>query len=1030
MDKSWMLLGREDPLYIMGIYNFVNYARNQGNGAEWYKCPCRMCCCNEYVTDSVMYQHLSHYGMWQSYTTWTDHGEVATYPTTVEFQASYSHQAGTSSGIGGLSMDPTMNMLVDNFPYVSRYDQAEEFDVPIDTSDFDKYKRLLTQAQTPLYPGCSETVLSALMSQMQLKVRHKWSNVSYDENCQYIKRLLHPENLLPDSYYKTKKILDGLGLEYVKIDACKYNCELFYGDYKDYDECPVCNESRWKASSLYQRKKVPVKVLRYFPLTPRLQRLYMASHTAEAMRWHGRARDDDDDDDVLKHPSDGEAWKHFDRQFPDFPADVRNVRLGLSTDGFNPWGNMSSTHSTWPVIVVPYNLPPWMCMKKEFNILTLLIPGPKSPGKCLDVYLRPLIDELKDLWNNGKATFDRHSQSSFRMRAAIMWTISDFPAYGMLSSQTTHGYKACPVCLDNVNSSWHAGKVCYMGHRRWLPVDHEWRFDASAFDGTEEWDTEPQKWSGDEVLDKMNSFDFGPLSGNPKIKKIKRPKHLACWQHKSIFFELPYWSKSIHRNSLDVMHIEKNVSDSVVGTTLDLKDKTKDNIKARVDLENMGLREHLWLKKTGTKVEMPIAPYEVKPSLKPWVFKWFHDVKYPQGYAANIARCVKVEEQKIIGLKTHDSHVLMQRLLPVVIRPYLHFDVVEPLVALSSWWQKLCTREVKKSDLLKLKEEIVYILCKLERIFPPAFFDIMVHLMVHLPDQVLLTGPVHYTWMFPIERQLGDYKGYVRNRANPEGSITTAYISHECMRKLQRENSQLYSPQMQHLASMPQSHNVYAACVVNGVRFLTEFLDQGKKTQNCGVMVEDKNGGPPYYGVLVSVIELLYGSRMPVVLFKCRWFNTDPSVRRSTRLDHGLLSVNTHTSWYENEPFILATMAKQVFYLDDPKLGRGWKVVNMMSHRNIFDARTLAQGVEQDIDNMAIEPYQEPSTSAIHVTNNICINNEIHFQASEYVPIEFDFDPLPYIPRTEEDFINDEDENDDEDEDEDEDADEDYEEND
>ncbi|XP_050380004.1 uncharacterized protein LOC126797412 [Argentina anserina] len=195
-------------------------------------------------------------------------------------------------------------------------------------------------------------------------------------------------------------------------------------------------------------------------------------------------------------------------------------------------------------------------------------------------------------------------------------------------------------------------------------------------------------------------------------------------------------------------------------------------------------------------------------------------------------------------------------------------------------------------------------------------------------------------------------------------------------------------------------------------------------------MVEDKNRGPPYYGVLVSVIELLYGSRMPVVLFKCRWFNTNPSVRRSTRLDHGLLSVNTHTSWYENEPFILATMAKQVFYLDDPKLGRGWKVVNMMSHRNIFDARTLAQGVEQDIDNMAIEPYQEPSTSAIHVTNNICINNEIHFQASEYVPIEFDFDPLPYIPRTEEDFINDEDENDDEDEDEDEDADEDYEEND
>ncbi|CAM9003686.1 unnamed protein product [Rhodiola kirilowii] len=71
-------------------------------------------------------------------------------------------------------------------------------------------------------------------------------------------------------------------------------------------------------------------------------------------------------------------------------------------------------------------------MKKEFNILAMLIFGPKSSGKCLNVFMQPLIDELNMLWDTGVLTFDRHDSSSFIMRAAVMWTISDFPGLGML----------------------------------------------------------------------------------------------------------------------------------------------------------------------------------------------------------------------------------------------------------------------------------------------------------------------------------------------------------------------------------------------------------------------------------------------------------------------------------------------------------------------------------------------------------------------------------------------------------------------
>ncbi|KAL6225384.1 hypothetical protein ACLB2K_004234 [Fragaria x ananassa] len=126
-------------------------------------------------------------------------------------------------------------------------------------------------------------------------------------------------------------------------------------------------------------------------------------------------------------------------------------------------------------------------------------------------------------------------------------------------------------------------------------------------------------------------------------------------------------------------------------------------------------------------------------------------------------------------------------------------------------------------------------------------------------------------------------------------------------------------------------------------------------------------------------------------------------------MDHGLLSVNTNTSWYENDPFILATQAKQVFYLDDPKGVAGWKVVNVMSHRNIYSAATLGLGVEQDDHDEVDEPYQEESTSEIPDTEDIYINNDVYFEQGELEPIfelQIELAFASHIPPTE-DFIDD-----------------------
>jgi len=360
-----------------------------------------------------------------------------------------------------------------------------------------------------------------------------------------------------------------MGLGYEKIPACRNDCMLLWKDNKDLDSCTVCGEFKWKADThidedgevISSRKKRLVKMLRWFPLIPQLQRLFMSEHTAPYMRWHveGRTRDD-----VLRHQADGEAWISFDILHPDFMADSRNVRLGLTADGFNPFGNMSTSHSTWPVMLVLYNLPPWMCMKQMSFILSLVILGPSSLGTDIDVYLQPLIDELLELWNVGVQTFDASKMENFNMRSQLMWTINDLPAYANLSGWANRGVKAYPCCMQSTHSKYlkNGCKFCYIGHKRYLPTEHLWRLNRRTFDGAEEFDSVPNVPCGDEILQQLDGVAFGDENVGKKKKQKKRKTGAASsddvlWKKKNIFFRLPYWKDNLLRHNLDVMHIEK-----------------------------------------------------------------------------------------------------------------------------------------------------------------------------------------------------------------------------------------------------------------------------------------------------------------------------------------------------------------------------------------------------------------------------------------------------------------------------------------
>lgn len=225
-----------------------------------------------------------------------------------------------------------------------------------------------------------------------------------------------------------------------------------------------------------------MKVLRHFPIIPRLQRLFRSPSISKLMLWHSENRSDrEGGDGLVRHPCDSKAWRHFhDNVDPTFGNDPRNTHFALAADGVNPFKQNRSTWSTWPVLLLNYNLPPWLSTKKFFVLLALLIPGKQSVTcDVFDVYLEPLVEELLQLWE-GVEAYDVTKEvgdRAFRLRAMLLWTIHDFPGYGTVGGFSHQGFAACPSCGCNLGAehSVELGKQTYTGTRRWLPPGHPYK---------------------------------------------------------------------------------------------------------------------------------------------------------------------------------------------------------------------------------------------------------------------------------------------------------------------------------------------------------------------------------------------------------------------------------------------------------------------------------------------------------------------------------------------------------------------------
>ncbi|XP_058749838.1 uncharacterized protein LOC131622822 [Vicia villosa] len=379
------------------------------------------------------------------------------------------------------------------------------------------YDTLCNGKDKPLYPGCTNfTRLSAVLKLFNLKANNGWTDKSFTELFELLTQMLPEGNVLPSRYYQAKKILCPMGLEYEKIHAYPNDCILYRKEYVNYNHCLKCKASYYKkkdgeSSDEEELKKgPPAKVAWYLPIIS---------------RWHAEERKCDGQ---IRHVVDSLQWKKIDSLFPNFGKESRNLRLGLSTDGMNLF-------------------------------------GPKQPGNDIDVYLSPLIDDLRVLWEEGVDFFMRILVNSLICVPCMFFcTINDFPAYGNLSGYKVKGYKACPICEKH--TCYHqlekGKKTVYLGHRNFLNRYHPCRRLRKAFNGEQEHGVAPKPLTKEEAYQRQQGITavFGKFQKQYIVKNL--------WKKRSVFFDLPYWSSFEVRHCIDVMYVEKNVCDSVIGTLL------------------------------------------------------------------------------------------------------------------------------------------------------------------------------------------------------------------------------------------------------------------------------------------------------------------------------------------------------------------------------------------------------------------------------------------------------------------------------
>jgi hypothetical protein len=322
-----------------------------------------------------------------------------------------------------------------------------------------------------------------------------------------------------------------------------------------------------------------------------------------------------------------------------------------------------------------------------------------------------------------------------------------------------------------------------MWHCRFSPPKYRHRQWRSHFHGTIKNGEAPKYRDGKFVFEMITNINvvFGKPVKGIKRKKSEKPPKDSPFKKQLVFFRyLPDWKEIKIGYAIDTMHVEKDVFESTIDLLLDIPSKTKDGLSARKDLQALEIREELHAQeRPNGQAYLPSARYTFTTEQKRAICKCLHGIKVPIGFSTNIKNHVSMLELKISGYNTHDCHTMLLLFLAIAIRavnyPYLKMVITH----MCHFFNAISKKIIDVSELDELRKEIRVTMCQLEMCFPPSFFDTMKHYMIHLVDQIFVLGPSYMHYMDPYERHMVVMKGYVCNRAHPEGSMIEGYTAEE-----------------------------------------------------------------------------------------------------------------------------------------------------------------------------------------------------------------------------------------------------------
>ncbi|KAL3692246.1 hypothetical protein R1sor_005897 [Riccia sorocarpa] len=402
---------------------------------------------------------------------------------------------------------------------------------------------------------------------------------------------------------------------------------------------------------------------------------------------------------------DSPAVRHVEQTWPEFGRDPRHLRFGLASNGVSRYGVKSSLHSTWPVVLTNYNVPPWLASKKGFLLLSLIIPGPKKV-KNIDIYLEPLVEELQQLWTGVDDVYDGRTErigqdrwftlkGKFCPFRVLLWTMHDYLGFAQVSGFQTLGYAACPTCgpaLPVARSS-HLSKHVYMSYSTYLPLD-----DPLRGTGAERNIVEPpipldmnwwaQRWRDVEA-------------GHIPIERAG----LKRW---SIIHRLPYWKDLLIQHLLDLMHIEANVTKSLIKLIFG----EKDGKPTRRACEEFGVHLEAWIQVSDGGIEsLSPAPWILTTEERKICRQRISEIRFPTCFGSCLRKAFEKDGAKWpAALKSHDYHILLQYVLPIVLQGLgsqdLH-DAIYDLSTLMRWmyWLERYMKVMKDDVRQKAKPE-------------------------------------------------------------------------------------------------------------------------------------------------------------------------------------------------------------------------------------------------------------------------------------------------------------------------------------